>query len=127
MSVQISFISKPLKALLSLSTLKKFRGMLTRERNAHIFSPLSISTPENWNILKFSNDVAKGVCSQCQGGASETQQIQEVSVLAHNPSCTLYRFHYWESVDGMYTDIPSIPSWSQLACSQTYQPHAMSC
>lgn len=59
MGVQINFIAKPLKALLPLSTLKKFRGMLTRKRNIHIFTPPSISTPENRNTLKFSNNLTK--------------------------------------------------------------------
>lgn len=47
-------------------------------------------------MLKFSNDLTKGVCSQCQAGAPEAQQIQGVSVQANNPSYTLYRFHFWE-------------------------------
>lgn len=70
-SIQINFTAKPLKAFLLLSTLREFRGRLTKERNIHIFSPPSISTPENWNMLRFSNDLTKDVCSQFHAGASE--------------------------------------------------------
>lgn len=96
MSVQIKFITKTLEALLPPSTLKKFRGILTRKRNIHTFNSSIISTPEKWNMLKFSNDLTKGVRSQCQTGATEAQQIQGVYVQVNNPSCILYRFHFWE-------------------------------